>query len=126
MPVRDSPPDSLPNDDEKRDSERIQILGELHGEVMVFQPVAIREISRGGAQVETAFPLQLDSLHDFRLALGDRSVIVKGRVAHCSISDVDQELVTYRSGIQFVEPSERVSSVISGFIDAVKDGRRST
>jgi PilZ domain len=126
MPVRDSPPDSLPNDDEKRDSERIQILGELHGEVMVFQPMAIREISRGGAQVETAFPLQLDSLHDFRLALGDRSVIVKGRVAHCSISDVDQELVTYRSGIQFVEPSERVTSVISGFIDAVKDGRRAT
>jgi hypothetical protein len=107
----------------KRD-ERIQILGELHGEVMVFQPVAIKEISRGGAQVETAFPLQLDSLHEFRLTLGDRSIVVKGRVAHCSISDVDQELVTYRSGIEFVEPSERVFSVIAGFIDAIKDGRR--
>ena len=107
----------------KRD-ERIQILGELHGEVMVFQPMAIKEISRGGAQVETAFPLQLDSLHEFRLTLGDRSIVVKGRVAHCSISDVDQELVTYRSGIEFVEPSERVFSVIAGFIDAIKDGRR--
>ena len=58
---------------------------------MVFQPMAIKEISRGGAQVETGFPLQLDSLHDFRLTLGDRSVVVKGRVVHCSISDVDQE-----------------------------------
>jgi hypothetical protein len=113
-----------PLDDDKRDSERIQILGELHGEVMVFEPMAIKEISRGGAQVETAFPLQLDSLHDFRLTLGDRSVVVKGRVAHCSISDVDQELVTYRSGIEFVEPSDRVFSVIAGFIDAIKDGRR--
>jgi hypothetical protein len=109
---------------EKRDRERIQILGELHGEVMVFQPMAIKEISRGGAQVETVFPLQLDSLHDFRLTLGDRSVVVKARVAHCSISDVDQELVTYRSGIEFIEPSEPVFAVISGFIDAVKDGRR--
>lgn len=115
------PRDPLSN---KRDTERIQILGELHGEVMVFAPVAIKEISRGGAQVETAFPLQLDSLHDFRLTIGDRSVVVKGRVAHCSITDVDQELVTYRSGIEFVEPSERVVSVISGFIDAIKDGRR--
>jgi hypothetical protein len=115
-----SEPTGLP----KRDSERIQILGELHGEVMVFQHMTIREISRGGAQIETALPLQLDSLHDFRLTLGDRSVIVKGRVAHCSISDVDQELVTYRSGIQFVEPSERVAEVISGFIEAIKDGRR--
>src|SRR5881392_315960 len=110
--------------EDKRDTERIQILGELHGEVMVFQPVAIKEISRGGAQVETAFPLQLDSLHDFRLTLGDRSVVVKGRVAHCSISDVDQELVVYRSGIEFIEPSDRVYSVISEFIDAIKDGRK--
>jgi hypothetical protein len=92
---------------------------------MVFQPMAIKEISRGGAQVETAFPLQLDSLHELRLTLGDRSVIVKARVAHCSISDVDQELVTYRSGVEFVEPSDRVYSVISGFIDSIKDSRKS-
>jgi hypothetical protein len=109
---------------EKRDTERIQILGELHGEVMVFQPVAIKEISRGGAQVETAFPLQLDSLHDFRLTLGDRSVVVKGRVAHCSISDVDQELVVYRSGVEFIEPSDRVGRVVLEFIEAIRDGRR--
>ena len=90
----------------------------------MFQPVAIKEISRGGAQVETAFPLQLDSLHDFRLTLGDRSVVVKGRVAHCSISDVEQEGVLYRSGIEFIEPSERVFAVIADFIEAIKTGRR--
>ena len=87
---------------DKRDTERIQILGELHGEVMVFQPMVIKEISRGGCQVETGFPLHLDSLHEFRLTLSDRSVIVKGRVAHCSISDVDQEIVLYRTGIEFI------------------------
>ncbi len=108
----------------KRDTERIPILGELHGEVMVFQPMAIKEISRGGAQVETQFRLQLDSLHEFRLTLGDRSVVVKGRVAHCRISDVDQEVVTYRSGIEFVETAEHVDSVIAEFIEAIKTGRR--
>lgn len=113
-----------PRRDHQRDDERIQILGELHGEVMVFQPLTVKEIGRGGAQVETAFPLQLDSLHEIRLTLGDRSVIVKARVAHCSISDVDQELVTYRSGIEFVEPSSRVYSVISDFIESIKDSRR--
>jgi hypothetical protein len=110
--------------DDKRDTERIEILGELRGEVMVFQPMVIREISRGGAQVETAFPLQLDSLHDFRLTLGDSSVVLKGRVAHCSISDVDQEVVLYRSGIEFIEPPDRVASVIAHFIDAITNGRR--
>src|SRR5687768_13417950 len=123
MAAPGDPPKSRRGADSRED-ERIQILGELHGEIMVFQPMAIKEISRGGAQVETAFPLQLDSLHELRLTLGDRSVVVKGRVVHCSITDVDQELVTYRSGIEFIEPSERVHSVITEFIDAIKDGRR--
>jgi hypothetical protein len=109
---------------DKRDTERLEILGELHGEVMIFQPMAIKEISHGGAQVETGFPLQLDSLHDFRLTLGERSVVIKGRVAHCSISDVDQDVVLYRSGIEFIEPPDRVASVVSEFIGAVKNGRR--
>jgi hypothetical protein len=110
---------------EKRNKTRIEILGELRGEVMVFQPLAIREISRGGAQVETAFPLQLNSLHDFRLSLGDRFVVVKARVAHCSISDVEHEQVLYRAGIEFIEPSTPVAAVIADFIDAITSGRRS-
>src|SRR6476469_9973175 len=112
--------------DDKRDTERIEILGELLGEVMVYEPMAIKEISRGGAQIETGFPFHLDSLHDFRLTLGDRSVVVKGRVVHCTISDVEQELVLYRTGIEFVEPTEHVATAISNFIDAVEAGRRAT
>jgi len=106
-----------------RESERIQVAGELHGEVMVFQPMTVKEISRGGAQVETAFPLQLNSLHEFRLGLSNRSIVVTGRVAHCRISDVDHETVLYRSGIEFVDASDRIISVIVEFIDAIKEGR---
>jgi hypothetical protein len=107
----------------KRDSERIELLGTLQGEVMIFQPTIVRQISRGGMQVETAFPLQLDSLHDFRLTLGERSIVVKGRVAHSRISDVDQDIVTYRSGVEFIEPSERVASVILEFIELLRQER---
>ena len=110
--------------EDKRDTERLQILGDLHGEVMVFQPMSIKQISRGGAQVETGFPLQLDSLHDFRLTLGDRSLVVKGRVVHCSITEVEQEQVLYLSGLEFIEPSERVATAIHDFIEAVTTGRR--
>ena len=62
----------------------------------MFQPLSIKEISRGGCLVETSFPLHLNSLHDIRLTLGDQSVVLKGRVAHCRISDVEQEIVHYR------------------------------
>ena len=109
---------------EKRDSDRIQILGELHGEVMIFQPLSIKEISRGGCLVETSFPLHINSLHDIRLTLGEQSVVLKGRVAHCRISDVDQEAVHYKSGLEFIEPSERIREVIVEFIEAIKAGRR--
>ena len=114
----------MPSPTDNRSSERVQILGDLHGEVMILQPMAIKEIALGGAQIETGFPLQVDSLHEFRLTLGDRSIVVKGRVVHSRISDVEHELVLYRSGIEFTEPNPHVTEVISSFVDAIKSGRR--
>ena len=108
---------------DNRDTDRVSILGDLLGEVMVYEPMLIREISTAGATVETRFPLHLNSLHDLRLTLGDRSVIVKGRVAHSRISDVDQDIVTYRSGMEFVEPSERVVAAIAAFLESLKADR---
>ena len=112
--------------DERRDSERVDILGELRGEVTVFQPMTITQIASGGAKVETPFPLQLDSLHEFRLTLGAVSVVVKGRIIHSSISDVEHAQVVYRSEVEFVEPSGRISEVIARFVDALKTDRRSS
>ena len=109
---------------DRRDEERTAILGELHGDVLVLQPVAITEIGRRGLQVETTFPFQLDSLHEFRLVLGDTPIVATGRVTHCSIMDVDQECVRYRSGIHFVELPERIAETIARFVDAIECGRR--
>ena len=109
--------------EEKRDTERVVILGELQAEIMILEPMLIKEIGRTGATVDTRFPLQLNSLHDIRLTLGDASIILKGRVVHSRISDVDQDVVTYRTGLEFVEPSDRVTVVISQFMDAVKTTR---
>jgi hypothetical protein len=106
-----------------RDAERLTILGDLFGEVMVFEPMLIKEIGVGGATIETRFPLHLDSLHDFRMSLGDRPIVVKGRVVHCRISDVDQDIVTYRTGIEFVEASDRVVNAIAEYLDGVKATR---
>lgn len=120
MTARDSGPPEHPD---RRVEYRMEILGDLQGEVMVFQPMAIRELSHGGAQIETSFPLQLDSLHELRLELGGASVVVRGRVVHCTIADMDREFVTYRSGMEFIQPSSGVRDVIGRFIDAVKAGR---
>jgi hypothetical protein len=113
----------LSSEADKRDTERILILGDLQGEIMVFEPLQIKEIGRGGAVVETRFPLVIDSLHELRLTLGSRSIVLKGRVAHSRISDVEQEIVTYRSGLEFVEPSEPVRAVIAEFLETIRATR---
>ena len=118
-----APDDQPAQNPDRRSHGRTDMLGDLRGEVMVFQPMAIRELSDTGAQVETSFPLQLDSLHDVRLQLGDSSVVVKGRVVHCSICDMDREYVSYRSGIEFVQASLGVEAVVARFIEAVRAGR---
>ena len=101
----------------ERDSRRVELLEALHGEVMVLQPTVVRQMSRGGMQVETGFMLQLDSLHEFRLTLGDRPVVVKGRVAHSRISFVDHDAIIYRTGVEFIELSDRVATAIAAFVD---------
>ena len=99
------------------------MLGELRGEVMVFQPMLIREVSTGGVTVETRFPLQIDSLHDLRLTLGNRSIVLKGRVVHSRISDVDQDAVLYRTGLEFIEASKPALDAIHDFLETVKTNR---
>ena len=104
----------------QRDSERVPILGALQGEVKVYQPITVQQVSTGGMLVETLFPLHLDALYDFRLTLRDHSIVVKGRVAHSRIIDVDQDIVMYHSGIEFIEPSEPVQGTISALIEELK------
>ena len=90
----------MESESDKRDTERVLILGDLKGEIMVFEPLLIKEISRGGASVETRFPLHLNSLHDLRLTLGAKSVVLKGRVAHSAS----------RTSIRTSSPTGRASS----------------
>jgi hypothetical protein len=110
-------------DRERRDGERIAILGSLTGEMMVYQPMTIREIGIDGASVETVYPLHLDSLHELRLTLGKRSIVLKGRVMHSRVTDMDQEAVIYQTGLEFVEASDRVRAAIAEYLTELKTQR---
>jgi PilZ domain len=103
-----------------RDSERVPTAGQVTGEVTVYEPMTILDLSDRGAQVETKFALHLDSLHEFRLSLGERSVVVKGRIAHCQIGELQEGGILYRTGIEFIEPSDHAVSAIHAFVEALK------
>jgi len=111
-------------EEQKRDTERVPVPTPLYGEVKVYQPMTIIDISKGGAKIETPFMLQLDSLHDFRLSLGETSIIVKGRIAHSQIGELKDGIVLYRTGVEFVETSDHAQTALEMFVDALKIARR--
>jgi len=77
----------------------------------------------GGLTIETSFPFHLDSIHDLKLTLGERVLVVKGRVVHSRIIDMDQDVVTYSTGLDFVEPSERVTWAVVDYLATLNSTR---
>ena len=112
----------MPNK-ERRAVERVDILSDLPGEIMVFNTLTVSQISQTGVQIETDTALPIGSLHNPKLTLGARSVVVKGRVAYSSVGDVEQDRVTYRSGIEFVEVSRQVAAAITDFVEMLTSER---
>jgi len=113
-----------PDRPERRDEERYPVQGTLDGNAMVFLPMAITEIAMGGVQVETPFAFQIDSVHELRLAFGNHPIIVKGRVTHCSVVDVERESILYRTGFEFCDLPDRSAEVITSFVEAMKSEQR--
>ena len=103
-----------------RRGERVPILGELRGEIMVLEPLVVKELGPRGATIETRFPLALNSLHDLRLPLGSGAVVVKARVVHSHVGEMEQDAVRYRSGVEFVEPPAYVGAAIEEFLQTLK------
>ena len=111
---------------ERREARRTAILGNLPGEVLISQPMAVREIGIDGVTVETTFPLHLDSLHELRMMLDTHSVVLRARVVHAHITDVDQDAVVYRSGLEFIDAPPHVRAVIEAYVAALHIQRQGT
>ena len=104
----------------KREAERVPIAGLVSGEVTVFQPMTILNMSEKGMQIEASTKLHNDSLHDFRLSLYNRSVIVKGRIVYCQIGELNEGGPRYKCGIEFIQMAAHVQTAIGDFVAAHK------
>ena len=103
-----------------RKSERVPIVGDLHGEIMVFEPLQVKQLGLHGATIETAFPLPLNSLHDLRLTLDTNAVVVKARVVHSHVGELEGDTARYRSGVEFVEPPAYVGAAITTYLETLR------
>ena len=116
--------DGAAGDAERRASERTEILGDLRGEVMIFQPMTIREISATGAQIETDLPPSAELPARSRasnsatppLSSRDGSLIAASRRSMGISWPIAAALNSSSSAM-------RVSTVIVRFIGGIRSGR---
>jgi hypothetical protein len=104
---------------DQRQRQRILLPNGLSGEVTVYRPLTVSDLSPLGARVETPEPLRVNSVRAFRLNLGEQTVVLKGRVCHASVRALDDQLVVYTSGIEFLDVPPLARMAIERFLDRV-------
>ena len=105
---------------ERRRSTRMEMLGRVHGQAVSLDvPLTVREISLGGMSIEAPVPFPLDTVHEFRLTLGDGStVLLHARVVYCRATKGGPEPV-YVCGMHFVDDEPVTGQSVSDFIERI-------
>ena len=100
--------------DDRRRSPRVEMLGRMQGRTVALGlQVRVREISLGGMSVETEQPLEVGSVHEFSLTLGDGATIeLTGRVLRTAQVAREDLPSFFVSGIQFVDDDADVAEII--------------
>lgn len=103
----------------QRQRQRVPLPPGLTGEVTVYRPLSVSDLSTGGARVETPEPLRVNSVRAFRLNLGEQTVVLKGRIAHSSVRRIDDQTVVYSSGVEFLDMAPIARAAIDRFLERV-------
>lgn len=101
--------------DERR-APRLHPARELTGEVTVFRPLSVSDLSSCGARVETGDALRVGSIRAFRLNLGDQTIVLKGRIMHARVRTLATQQVVYTSGVEFVDVSPAAQAAIDRYL----------
>ena len=90
---------------DRRRSARVEILGRVRGHaVLLDTAVIVRDISLVGMAIETPFEFALDTVHDFRLTLGDGAhVVLQARARHSRLLTGADDTANYLTGFEFID-----------------------
>jgi hypothetical protein len=111
-------PEPAPSPSERRREPRLDVLGELHGQIENLGiPLIVRDLSLGGCSIETHKPLETGSTHFVRIDVYDSlSVTLQARVAHSSRAAGADRPTRYISGLQFLDADRNQVGELLGFM----------
>lgn len=99
---------------------RLQILGDLHGQVVSLDmPISVTEISLGGFAMETTCEFPPGAVHEFRLTFNDESVTLRARVVFCRRGYAPGDSSIYVTGLEFVDHPSDGRSAVTDLIDKI-------
>jgi hypothetical protein len=106
---------------ERRQAERVEVLGQLHGCVIAANvPLVIRETSATGFSVEAPVPFPAGAEHAFRFSAADgREALVNVRSIHCLRVNLPDADPFYVSGFAFESESPSTRDLIAAILDSL-------
>jgi hypothetical protein len=97
---------------QRRRSPRLQLLGEVHGQIVgIALPIVVRDLSDGGFSIVTSIDFPADAVHRFELALESDSrppIQVQARVVHGRLLAGDPEAL-FVTGFAFTDDQPNAS-----------------
>ncbi len=102
---------------DRRTALRFEIIGQLWGALDTFDRLPLRNLTRGGALVETPMPPDPDQIRSVRFGREGASHDIEVRVRHVTPSRTATGQ-HYLVGLQFLEPSALALEEIDRLVEA--------
>ena len=112
-------------EEDRRQSPRLDLMQEFQGHLIALdEAVTVQQLGPGGLTLAAAVPLSPTHIHDLRLTLDDAVISVRARVVHTR-AVIEQDDVTYVSGMAFVDLPRETIATIEHFLglDVFADGQ---
>jgi len=108
---------------ERRQSHRVEVLGQLHGHVVALKlPLVVRDIGSGGFSVETPVPFPIDSTHLFRFTTAEgHEVRVKAESVRCLRVSPSDAHPAYITGFEFITSDRETKESIGWLVERLAD-----
>jgi hypothetical protein len=100
---------------DRRQRPRFEIVGQLWGSLELVEPLAVVDLSPGGALLEGPAELPVESVHRLRVEHAAETADVQVRVAHARAIDTVSGSGLHRTGVEFLAVPESAS----GWLDTV-------
>jgi hypothetical protein len=102
---------------DRHSASRFEAVGEPNGILDAFEPLSVRHLSPEGMLIESPNPLEVGSIHEFRLIDGTTSVHVRAAVRHVSPSRQSSAERYFLVDLEFLNLNTRSSVVVEQWLN---------